>query len=156
MIGEPAGAVLLLTFDHVIADGISADLVLEDVVRALNGSSLTSKLAPGSPTTRPSGMTAANQNTTDRIDIDGRRFDFAVEHGHLASAHRQPAVIVTASATDLITIRLGEDAPDPPTSSGPAPFRRRLARHRGHLRRTSTHPARPKPPDSPGDSMIFG
>lgn len=47
--------------------------------------------------------TAANLNATYRIDIDGRRFDFAVEHG-------QPDVTVTASAAGLITTRLSEDA----------------------------------------------
>jgi DNA-binding HxlR family transcriptional regulator len=42
-----------------------------------------------------------------RVQIDGRRFDFAVKQGHLAAADGEPAVTVTASATDLATARLG-------------------------------------------------
>jgi DNA-binding HxlR family transcriptional regulator len=40
-------------------------------------------------------------------EIDGRRFEFALEHGYLAAAHGQPDVTVTASAADLTTARLG-------------------------------------------------
>ncbi|BBZ70177.1 condensation domain-containing protein [Mycobacterium paraseoulense] len=36
----PAGSVLLLTFDHTVADGISSVLVLKDVLAALNGDSV--------------------------------------------------------------------------------------------------------------------
>lgn len=53
---------------------------------------------------------AANVNTTYRIEIDGRRFEFAVTNGHLASPRGEPGVIVTAAAADLITIRLDGDA----------------------------------------------
>lgn len=42
-----------------------------------------------------------------RIDIDGRRFEFAVEEGHLAAAVGEPAVTVIASAADLVTARVG-------------------------------------------------
>jgi len=42
-----------------------------------------------------------------RVDIDGRRFEFALNNGQLAAAHRQPDVTVTASADDLTTARLG-------------------------------------------------
>jgi DNA-binding HxlR family transcriptional regulator len=46
-------------------------------------------------------------NASYRIDIDHRRFEFAVQSGRLAAAKGQPAVAVTATATDLITARLG-------------------------------------------------
>jgi DNA-binding HxlR family transcriptional regulator len=42
-----------------------------------------------------------------RVEIDGRRFEFALDQGQLAAAHRQPDVTVTASAADLTTARLG-------------------------------------------------
>ncbi len=42
-----------------------------------------------------------------RVEIDGRRFEFAVAQGHLGAAHGQPAVTITASAADLVTARLG-------------------------------------------------
>jgi DNA-binding HxlR family transcriptional regulator len=42
-----------------------------------------------------------------RVEIDGRRFEFAVEQGRLAAAHGEPDVTVTASAADLATARLG-------------------------------------------------
>jgi hypothetical protein len=42
-----------------------------------------------------------------RVEIDGRRFEFAVKDGHLAAGHGEPAVTVTASAVDLLTARLG-------------------------------------------------
>lgn len=42
-----------------------------------------------------------------RIDIDDRRFEFAVRGERLAAAQGQPAVVVTATAADLITARLG-------------------------------------------------
>jgi DNA-binding HxlR family transcriptional regulator len=47
---------------------------------------------------------------TYRIEIDGRRFEFAVAGGSLAAPHGPPAVTVTASAADLITARLGGTA----------------------------------------------
>jgi DNA-binding HxlR family transcriptional regulator len=52
---------------------------------------------------------AAGLDTTYRIDIDGRRFEFAVSGGHLGSARGEPRVTVTASAADLITVRLDSD-----------------------------------------------
>lgn len=50
---------------------------------------------------------ATELDTSYRIDIDGRRFELAVTNGHLASTRGEPDVTVTASAADLITIRLG-------------------------------------------------
>jgi DNA-binding HxlR family transcriptional regulator len=50
---------------------------------------------------------AAGLNTTCRVEIDNRRFEFAVEDGHLAAMHGEPAVTITASAADLVTARLG-------------------------------------------------
>jgi DNA-binding HxlR family transcriptional regulator len=45
-----------------------------------------------------------------RIDIDGRRFEFAVRDGGLTAPTGPPAVTVTASAADLITARLASTA----------------------------------------------
>ncbi len=42
-----------------------------------------------------------------RAEIDGRRFEFALDRGHFAAAHGKPDVTVTASAGDLTTARLG-------------------------------------------------
>jgi DNA-binding HxlR family transcriptional regulator len=50
---------------------------------------------------------AAGWDATCRVEIDGRRFEFAVQHGRLAGAHGEPAVTVTARAADLVTARLG-------------------------------------------------
>ena len=49
-------------------------------------------------------------NASYRVDIDGRRFEFAVQGPHLAAAQGQPAVTVTATAEDLITARVGSTA----------------------------------------------
>jgi len=51
---------------------------------------------------KAAGLTAAY-----RVEIDGRRFEFAVDQGCLAAAHGKPDVTVTASAADLATARLG-------------------------------------------------
>jgi DNA-binding HxlR family transcriptional regulator len=45
-----------------------------------------------------------------RIDIDDRRFEFAVDSNGLNSAQGPPAVAVTATAADLIAARLGASA----------------------------------------------
>jgi len=45
--------------------------------------------------------------TTCRVEIDGRRFEFAVTQGRLAGAHGEPAVTLTATAADLVNARLG-------------------------------------------------
>ena len=45
-----------------------------------------------------------------RLDVDGRRFDFGVGNAGLTAAQGPPAVIVTATAADLITSRLGSTA----------------------------------------------
>lgn len=49
---------------------------------------------------------AAGLEVTVRAEIDGRRFDFAVTHCHLAGARGEPAVTITARAIDLVTARL--------------------------------------------------
>ena len=45
-----------------------------------------------------------------RIEIDNRRFEFAVDSGGLAAAQGPPDVTVTATAADVITARLGTTA----------------------------------------------
>jgi DNA-binding HxlR family transcriptional regulator len=52
-------------------------------------------------------LKAAELSATYRVEIDGRRFEFAVTRGRLAGAHGEPSVILTASAADLATARLG-------------------------------------------------
>ena len=54
---------------------------------------------------KAAGLTAAY-----RVEIDGRRFDVAVDQGHLTAARGEPDVRVTASAEDLATARLGSTA----------------------------------------------
>jgi DNA-binding HxlR family transcriptional regulator len=49
-------------------------------------------------------------NASYRVDIDDRRFEFAVQGERLAAAKGQPAVTVTATAADLISARLGSSA----------------------------------------------
>jgi hypothetical protein len=49
-------------------------------------------------------------NASYRVDIDDRRFEFAVQGERLAAAQGQAAVTVTASAADLLTGRLGSTA----------------------------------------------
>lgn len=51
---------------------------------------------------------AAGLEVACRVEIDGRRFEFAVTQGRLAAARGgEPAVTLTASAADLVTARLG-------------------------------------------------
>lgn len=50
---------------------------------------------------------AAGLDATYRVEIDGRRFEFAVCQSRLAAARGEPKVTVTASAADLFTARLG-------------------------------------------------
>ena len=50
---------------------------------------------------------AVGVEATYRVQIDGRSFDFAVTAGRLAGAQREPDVILSASASDLVTARLG-------------------------------------------------
>lgn len=52
----------------------------------------------------------AGLNASYRVDIDDRRFEFAVQGQRLAAAQGQPAVTVTATAADLIKARLGSTA----------------------------------------------
>jgi DNA-binding HxlR family transcriptional regulator len=51
-------------------------------------------------------LKAGDLNATYRVEIDGRRFDFAVKQGRLAAAYGEPTVTVTASAADLAAARL--------------------------------------------------
>jgi DNA-binding HxlR family transcriptional regulator len=53
---------------------------------------------------------AAGVEATYRVEIDGRNFDFAVTAGRLAAARREPDVILSATASDLVTARLGSTA----------------------------------------------
>jgi DNA-binding HxlR family transcriptional regulator len=48
--------------------------------------------------------------TTYRVDIDDRRFEFAVRDGGLRAPQGTPSVTVTAAAADLIGARLGRTA----------------------------------------------
>ncbi|HEX4559615.1 MAG TPA: helix-turn-helix domain-containing protein [Mycobacterium sp.] len=50
---------------------------------------------------------AAGLEATYRVEIDGRRFEFAVTQGRLSGAHGEPSVTLTASAADLVTARIG-------------------------------------------------
>jgi len=52
-------------------------------------------------------LKAAQLSAAYRVEIDDRRFEFAVKQGHLAAPHGEPAVTVSASAVDLVTARLG-------------------------------------------------
>ena len=50
---------------------------------------------------------AAGLDETYRIEIDGRRFEFAVTQCRLAGAQGEPSATLIASAADLVTARLG-------------------------------------------------
>ena len=52
-------------------------------------------------------LSATGLDITCRVEIDGRRFEFAVTQGRLAGARGEPSVTITASAADLVTARLG-------------------------------------------------
>jgi hypothetical protein len=43
------------------------------------------------------------------VSVDGRLFEFAVRDGHLAAARGEPEVRLTASAKDLVELRLATD-----------------------------------------------
>jgi DNA-binding HxlR family transcriptional regulator len=53
---------------------------------------------------------AADLDASYRLEIDGRRFEFAVVGPNLAAPKQSPAVILTATAADLIAARLGATA----------------------------------------------
>jgi DNA-binding HxlR family transcriptional regulator len=53
---------------------------------------------------------ASDLSASYRVEIDGRRFEFAVTGASLTAAEDPPAVTVTATAADLITARLGGTA----------------------------------------------
>jgi DNA-binding HxlR family transcriptional regulator len=53
---------------------------------------------------------AADLDATYRIEIDGRRFEFAVTDRRLAPARGEPTVAVNAAASDLAAARLGKTA----------------------------------------------
>jgi DNA-binding HxlR family transcriptional regulator len=50
---------------------------------------------------------AAGTTAAYRVEIDGRRFEFALDQGRLVGARGEPDVTVTASAADLANARLG-------------------------------------------------
>lgn len=50
---------------------------------------------------------AAGFDAGCRVEIDGRRFEFALRDGHLAAARGEPQVTITASAADLVNARMG-------------------------------------------------
>jgi DNA-binding HxlR family transcriptional regulator len=52
-------------------------------------------------------LKSADLDAAYRVEIDGRRFEFAVRQGSLAAPRGEPAVTVTASSADLVTSRLG-------------------------------------------------
>lgn len=54
---------------------------------------------------------AVGVEATYCVQIDGRNFDFAVTAGRLAGARHEPNVTLSASASDLVTARLGSTAP---------------------------------------------
>lgn len=54
---------------------------------------------------------ARDLHASYRLDIDGRTFDFSVDHGRLAAGDGAPDVDVTATAADLIMARLAPAAP---------------------------------------------
>jgi len=76
-----------------------------DLIEAGPVSPLTGFLAgfvvPFDPV-RTAGVSAAY-----RVEIDGRRFEFALDQGRLAAATGKPDVTLTASAEDLAIARLG-------------------------------------------------
>ena len=76
------------------------DLVEDGPVSPLTGF-LAGFVVPFDP------LKAAELSAAYRVEIDGRRFEFAVTQGHLAGAHGEPSVTLTASAADLVTARLG-------------------------------------------------
>lgn len=53
---------------------------------------------------------AVGVEATYRVQIDGRSFDFAVTGGRLAGTRHEPDVTLSASASDLVTARLGSTA----------------------------------------------
>ena len=53
---------------------------------------------------------AVGVEATYRVQIDGRSFDFAVTGGRLGRAQHEPDVTLSASASDLVTARLGSTA----------------------------------------------
>jgi DNA-binding HxlR family transcriptional regulator len=53
---------------------------------------------------------AAGVAATYRVQVDGQKFDFAVIAGRLAGARQEPDVTLSASASDLVTARLGNTA----------------------------------------------
>jgi DNA-binding HxlR family transcriptional regulator len=76
------------------------DLVEDGPVSPLTGF-LAGFVVPFDP------LKAAELSAAYRVEIDGRRFEFAVTQGHLAGAHGEPSVTLTAGAADLVTARLG-------------------------------------------------
>jgi DNA-binding HxlR family transcriptional regulator len=76
------------------------DLVEDGPVSPLTGF-LAGFVVPFDP------LKAAELSAAYGVEIDGRRFEFAVTQGRLTGAHGEPSVTLTASAADLVTARLG-------------------------------------------------
>ena len=72
----------------------------ESALTPLNG--FLAGILLGFDPARVSGLSASY-----RVEIDGRRFEFAATKAGLTAAEDPPAVTVTATAADLITARLG-------------------------------------------------
>ncbi len=68
---------------------------------------------------------AADLDASYRVDIDGRRFEFAVRDRNLAAARTEPAVTVAATASDLITARVGSTAAERKARATAGEVRRR-------------------------------
>ncbi|MGB6515989.1 MAG: helix-turn-helix domain-containing protein [Mycobacterium sp.] len=75
----------------------------ESAITSLNG--FLAGILLGFDPTRAAGLDASY-----RLEIDGRRFEFAVAGSNLAAAKQSPAVTLTATAADLIAARLGGTA----------------------------------------------
>jgi DNA-binding HxlR family transcriptional regulator len=75
----------------------------DSAITALNG--FLAGILLGFDPARTGDLTASY-----RLEIDGRRFEFAVVGANLAAAGESPAVTLTATAADLIAARLGATA----------------------------------------------
>ncbi|KZS62070.1 winged helix-turn-helix transcriptional regulator [Mycobacterium ostraviense] len=55
---------------------------------------------------------AAGVEATCRVEVDGRRFEFAVTRGRLGGVRGEPSITITADAADLVAARLGAGEAD--------------------------------------------
>ena len=74
--------------------------------------------------------TAGDLNASYRIEIDDRRFEFAVDRAGLTAAQGAPAATVTTTAADLIAARLGATAAERKAALAKGEIRRRRRRRR--------------------------